>query len=212
MQGIQKRVERKAYRHIVLPLFIASILAFLDRVNVSYAALTMNQDLGFTAEVYGIGAGIFFAGYVIFEIPGALWAEKWSPSKWIARIMVTWGIVCMLMAFIENETQFFIYRFLLGACEASLYPVIYASVIPRWFLTADRPRAIALRTYSIIQQQRNEINSLRCPFLLLKHITAGVIPPLWLTISSAVLLSVPRNRACQAERTCSSCSFLHRAG
>ena len=149
MQGIQKRVERKAYRHIVLPLFIASILAFLDRVNVSYAALTMNQDLGFTAEVYGIGAGIFFAGYVIFEIPGALWAEKWSPSKWIARIMVTWGIVCMLMAFIENETQFFIYRFLLGACEASLYPVIYASVIPRWFLTADRPRAIALTLTSL---------------------------------------------------------------
>ena len=149
MQGIQKRVERKAYRHIVLPLFIASILAFLDRVNVSYAALTMNQDVGFTAEVYGIGAGIFFAGYVIFEIPGALWAEKWSPSKWIARIMVTWGIVCMLMAFIENETQFFIYRFLLGACEASLYPVIYASVIPRWFLTADRPRAIALTLTSL---------------------------------------------------------------
>ena len=149
MQGIQKRVERKAYRHIVLPLFIASILAFLDRVNVSYAALTMNQDLGFTAEVYGIGAGIFFAGYVIFEIPGALWAEKWSPSKWIARLMVTWGIVCMLMAFIENETQFFIYRFLLGACEASLYPVIYASVIPRWFLTADRPRAIALTLTSL---------------------------------------------------------------
>lgn len=149
MQGIQKRVERKAYRHIVLPLFIASILAFLDRVNVSYAALTMNQDLGFTAEVYGIGAGIFFAGYVIFEIPGALWAEKWSPSKWVARIMVTWGIVCMLMAFIENETQFFIYRFLLGACEASLYPVIYASVIPRWFLTADRPRAIALTLTSL---------------------------------------------------------------
>lgn len=149
MQGIQKRVERKAYRHIVLPLFIASILAFLDRVNVSYAALTMNQELGFTAEVYGIGAGIFFAGYVIFEIPGALWAEKWSPSKWVARIMVTWGIVCMLMAFIENETQFFIYRFLLGACEASLYPVIYASVIPRWFLTADRPRAIALTLTSL---------------------------------------------------------------
>ena len=116
---------------------------------MSYAALTMNQDLGFTAEVYGIGAGIFFAGYVIFEIPGALWAEKWSPSKWIARIMVTWGIVCMLMAFIENETQFFIYRFLLGACEASLYPVIYASVIPRWFLTADRPRAIALTLTSL---------------------------------------------------------------
>lgn len=149
MDGIQKRVELKAYRHIVLPLFIASILAFLDRVNVSYAALTMNQDLGFTGKVYGIGAGIFFAGYVLFEVPGAVWAEKWSPSKWIARIMITWGAVCVGMAFIKTDTQFFIARFLLGACEASLYPVIYASAIPRWFLSADRPRAIALTLTSL---------------------------------------------------------------
>ena len=149
MEGIQKRVEMKAYRHIVIPLFIASILAFLDRVNVSYAALTMNQDLGFTGQIYGIGAGIFFAGYVLFEVPGAIWAEKWSPSKWIARIMVTWGLVCVGMAFIKNDTQFFIARFLLGACEASLYPGIYAAVIPRWFLSKDRPRAIALTLTSL---------------------------------------------------------------
>lgn len=72
--------------------------------------------------------------------------------------------------------------------------------------------SLSIKYKLIIPQQRNEINSLRCPFLLLKHITAGVIPPLWLTISSAVLLSVPHNRACQAERTYSSCSSLHRAG
>ncbi|MBP2637093.1 MAG: transporter [Firmicutes bacterium] len=141
--------KRKAYVNMILPLFIISVIAFLDRVNVGYAALTMNKDLNFSAQVFGLGAGIFFAGYVIFEIPGALIAEKYSPRFWLARIMISWGVVCGLMAFMSTTWEFYLYRFLLGAAEASLYPVLYASCIPRWFNAADRARAIALMLTSM---------------------------------------------------------------
>src|SRR5512136_3500906 len=86
-------LARKRDLHILLPLFIGSVIAYLDRVNIAYAALTMNKDLGFTAEVFGMGAGIFFIGYVLFEVPGALIAERWSPRTWLARIMITWRFV-----------------------------------------------------------------------------------------------------------------------
>jgi len=141
--------KRKAYIHIVLPLFLTSVIAYLDRVNIGYAALTMNKDLGLTAQMFGMGAGIFFAGYILFEIPGALIAERYSPKIWLARIMFTWGLVSGLMAFMTNEWHFYIARFLLGASEASLYPVIYASCIPRWFSAKDRARAIALLLTSL---------------------------------------------------------------
>ena len=142
-------ISDKRSVHILLPLFIGSVIAYLDRVNISYAALTMNSDLGFTAEIFGMGAGIFFLGYVLFEVPGALIAERWSPRIWLSRIMVTWGLATILMAFIHNEWQFYTVRFLIGAAEASFYPVAYASVIPRWFAPAERPRAIAAMLTSL---------------------------------------------------------------
>ncbi len=147
--SVAARAKRKAYLNIVLPLFITSVIAYLDRVNIGYAALTMNKDLGLTAQMFGMGAGIFFAGYILFEIPGALIAEKYSPRIWLARIMLTWGLVSGLMAFMVNEWHFYILRFLLGAAEASLYPVIYASCIPRWFGPKDRARAIAILLTSL---------------------------------------------------------------
>jgi MFS family permease len=134
---------------ILLPLFLGSIIAYLDRVNIAYAALTMNQDLSFGASVYGMGAGIFFAGYVLFEVPGALIAERWSPRLWLARILITWGLFSALMAFVTSEWQFYAVRFLLGAAEASYYPVAYASVIPRWYAPAERPKAIAIMLTSL---------------------------------------------------------------
>jgi ACS family tartrate transporter-like MFS transporter len=140
---IADSARRKAYLHIVLPLFITSIIAYMDRINLGYAALTMDKDLGLTPEMFGMGAGVFFAGYVLFEIPGALIAERFSPKWWLARIMITWGLVSGLMAFMTTPWEFYILRFLLGAAEASLYPVLYASCIPRWFSPEDRPRAIA---------------------------------------------------------------------
>lgn len=147
--AIAASAKRKAYLNIVLPLFLTSVISYLDRVNISYAALTMNKDLGLTAQMFGMGAGIFFAGYILFEIPGALIAEKYSPKIWLARIMLTWGVVSGLMAFMTNELHFYVLRFLLGAAEASLYPVIYASCIPRWFNAQDRARAIALLLTSL---------------------------------------------------------------
>ena len=140
---------KRRYLHIILPAFIGSVIAYLDRVNIAYAALTMNADLGFSAEVFGMGAGIFFSGYVLFEVPGALIAERWSPRIWLARIMITWGIIACGMAFIQNAWQFYLVRFLLGAAEASFYPVVYASVIPRWFMPEERPRALALMLTSL---------------------------------------------------------------
>lgn len=146
---IAASAKRKAYMNIVLPLFFASVIAYLDRVNIGYAALTMNKDLGLTAQMFGTGAGVFFFGYILFEIPGALIAEKYSAKIWLARIMLTWGIVSGLMAFMTRPWHFYLLRFLLGAAEASLYPVIYASCIPRWFNAKDRARAIALLLTSL---------------------------------------------------------------
>lgn len=147
--GIQRSLDRKRLWHVLLPLFLGSVIAYLDRVNLAYAALTMNEDLHFSASVFGFGAGIFFAGYVLFEIPGALIAECWSARVWLVRIMVSWGLVSFLMALVRTDWQFYLLRFLLGAAEASFYPVAYASVIPRWFTPAERPRAIAIMLGSL---------------------------------------------------------------
>lgn len=144
-------LKRKRDIHIIFPVFLVSIIACIDRVNIAYATLTMSEDLPWlTAEVFGAGAGIFFLGYLIFEIPGSLIAARFSASKWIARIMFTWGIVCVLMAFIDTKTQFYVFRFLLGAAEASLYPVIYSILFPRWFKPEERSRATSLMLISML--------------------------------------------------------------
>lgn len=133
-------LKRRRDLRIILPVFLVSIIACIDRVNISYAKLTMTQTLGWLSpEVYGFGAGIFFAGYLLLEIPGSLFAAKFSASKWIARIMFTWGAVSLCMAFVSTQWQFYLCRFLLGASEASLYPVIYSLLFPRWFTAAERP-------------------------------------------------------------------------
>ena len=111
----------------------------------------MKADLGWlTPEIYGAGAGIFFAGYLLLEIPGSLVAARFSATKWIARIMFTWGLVCVLMAFMHSQTEFYLYRFLLGASEASLYPVIYSVLFPRWFTGRERARATSLMLGSLL--------------------------------------------------------------
>ncbi|WP_196605767.1 MFS transporter [Pectinatus haikarae] len=136
---------------IILPVFLVSIIACVDRVNIAYAALTMTQDLNWiTPEIFGTGAGIFFMGYLIFEIPGSLIAVKFSAAKWIARIMFSWGLVCILMAFMHTQFEFYLYRFLLGAAEASLYPVIYSVLFPRWFTAGERARATSLMLTSLL--------------------------------------------------------------
>lgn len=145
-----KSLQARKYLHIIFPLFIGSIIAYLDRVNVAFAALTMNKDMGFSAEEFGMGAGILFIGYMIFGVPGSLIAERQSPRAWLAKIMVVWGIVLAFMPFMQNAMQFYILRFLLGACEASFFPVIYAIIMPRWFNTKERPAAMSVFLSSML--------------------------------------------------------------
>jgi sugar phosphate permease len=115
---------------------------YIDRVNVSLANLRMSADLGFSDRVYGLGVGVFYITYVVFEIPGAVIVERWSARKWIARIMVSWGVVTFLTGFVHTTTQFYAARFLLGAAESSFFPgmIVY---LTHWFCARDRSRAIA---------------------------------------------------------------------
>ncbi len=119
------------------------IVAFIDRVNVGYANLEMTKGLGFNSEIFGFGAGIFFFGYFLFEIPGTYIVEVWSARKWFARILVSWGILAVLMGFIETSIHFYVVRFLLGAAEAGFFPgvIVYLS---HWFRYRDRAKAVAL--------------------------------------------------------------------
>ncbi len=117
--------------------------SFLDRVNISFAALRMNQDLGFSPEVYGFASGVFFFGYFLFEVPSNLMLQKVGARLWMCRICVSWGLLSMLTAFCREPVSFCIVRFLLGAAEAGLYPgmVLYMTY---WFPSATRARFIAL--------------------------------------------------------------------
>jgi ACS family tartrate transporter-like MFS transporter len=123
-------------------LFVLYVIAYLDRVNVGFAALGMKGDLGFTDEVIGLGAGIFFIGYVALEIPGSILCEVWTAKGWIARIMISWGLLAVLTGFIQTKTHFYIIRVLLGAAEAGFFPgvIIYLS---HWFRSQDRAKAVA---------------------------------------------------------------------
>src|SRR5436190_11466244 len=98
-------------------LVLAYFFSYLDRVNLGFAALTMNADLKFTPLIFAWGAGIFFIGYFIFEVPSNLALEKFGASRWIARIMVTWGIISAAMAMVSGELSFYVLRFLLGVAE-----------------------------------------------------------------------------------------------
>ena len=137
------RARRRVLLRLMPYLFVLYIIAFLDRVNVGYAALTMKGDLGFTDDIMGFGAGIFFIGYFILEIPGSILVEKWSARGWIARIMISWGIIAILMGFIHTKNQFYAARFILGAAEAGFFPgiIVYFS---HWFRYADRAKAVAM--------------------------------------------------------------------
>jgi MFS transporter, ACS family, tartrate transporter len=127
----------------ILPLvLVAYCVAYVDRANIAVAALTMNKDLGFSAFTYGLGAGIFFLGYVMFEVPSNLVLERVGARRWIARIMFTWGILSAACAFIAGPKSFFVLRFLLGVAEAGFFPgvVLYFTY---WFPDRYRGRIIA---------------------------------------------------------------------
>jgi MFS transporter, ACS family, tartrate transporter len=123
-------------------LVLAYFFSYLDRVNVGVAALTMNPDLKISPTMFGWGAGIFFVGYFIFEVPSNLALEKFGASRWIARIMVTWGVISSLMALVSGGTSFYIVRFLLGVAEAGFFPGIIL-YLTYWYPAEYRARFIA---------------------------------------------------------------------
>jgi MFS transporter, ACS family, tartrate transporter len=135
--------RRRIARRLLPFLFTLFVIAFLDRVNVSYAALEMTHDLSFSNRVFGFGSGIFFVGYLLFEIPGCLIVERWSARKWFARIMITWGLITVLMAFIRTPTHFYVVRILLGAAEAGFFPGVLV-YLTHWFRSEDRAKAGAM--------------------------------------------------------------------
>ncbi|UPG74710.1 MFS transporter (plasmid) [Roseomonas gilardii subsp. gilardii] len=141
-EDIRGRVMGKLRWRIVFYCFVLFIINYLDRVNVGFAAIHMNRDLGLSATAYGFGAGVFFLGYIAFEIPSNMVMHRVGARIWIARIMVSWGLLSCGMAFIGGETSFYILRFLLGAAEAGFVPGILL-YMTYWFPARDRARATA---------------------------------------------------------------------
>jgi ACS family tartrate transporter-like MFS transporter len=124
-------------------LFILYIIAYLDRVNVGFAAIDMNRDLGFSAAVYGMGSGLFFLTYTLLEVPSNLMLARLGARVWIARIMITWGVASTAMIFVSGPASFYGLRLLLGAAEAGFFPgLIY--YLTHWFPARERGRAVAL--------------------------------------------------------------------
>jgi len=135
----EDRIYRKVGMRLIPFLVLCYVVAYLDRVNVGFAKLQMLQDLHLSEAVYGLGAGIFFIGYFIFEVPSNLILHKVGAKIWIARIMITWGLVSAAMMFTNSETTFYVLRFLLGAAEAGFFPGIIL-YLTYWYPNARRGR------------------------------------------------------------------------
>jgi MFS transporter, ACS family, tartrate transporter len=169
-QTAGKDVAARARRTIslrLLPfLFLLYVVCYVDRANVSFANLRMSVDLHFSDSVYGLGVGLFFLGYVLFEIPGAIIVERWSARKWLARIMITWGFFTILNGFVHTARQFYAARLLVGVAEASFFPgvIVY---LTHWFPAKDRAKAIAF-FYAAVPAA-SVIGSLLAGWLLQMH-------------------------------------------
>jgi D-galactonate transporter len=141
MEPLEQRTIAKVSARLVPFLIVCYFVAYLDRVNVSFAALTMNKDLGLSASAFGFGAGIFFLAYFLFEVPSNLFLERVGARKWIARIMFSWGLLSGSMAFVTGETSFYVVRVLLGIAEAGFFPgiIFYLTL---WFPAVYRARIV----------------------------------------------------------------------
>lgn len=150
-------------------LLVLYFFAYIDRTNVGIAKLGMQRELGFSDEVIGFGAGIFYAGYLLFEIPSTLFVERWSARLWLGRIMITWGVVATAMGFIQNATQFYWLRFALGLAEAGFFPGVIV-FLTHWFRSGDRSRAKSL---FLIAQPISQVLGLPLSRWILENISWG---------------------------------------
>jgi ACS family tartrate transporter-like MFS transporter len=137
------RTRRRVDRRLMPFIFLLYIVSYLDRVNVGSAGLEMGKELGFTDAVFGFGGGIFFIGYFLLEVPGAVLSELWSARKWIARILISWGFVSSATGLIHTAQQFYWMRFLLGVAEAGFVPGILV-YLSHWYRPEDRGKAVAM--------------------------------------------------------------------
>ncbi len=140
-QALEDRAYGKVFWRIVPFLMLCYVVAYLDRVNVGFAKLQMSSELGLSEAAYGIGAGIFFIGYFLFEVPSNVIMNKVGARVWIARIMITWGIISAGFMFTSSETVFYVLRFLLGVAEAGFFPGIIL-YLTAWYPANRRARII----------------------------------------------------------------------
>ena len=164
----------------IIPLLgLAYLVAFMDRSNISFAAKTMNADLGFSATIYGIGGGVFFLSYALFEIPSNILLERIGARRWIARIMISWGVIAAGMMWVHTPWQFYTLRFLLGLAEAGFFPgvIFYLSL---WFPRAARGRAIS--RFYISGPLARVVMGLLSPALLAMNGMAGLKGWQWLFV------------------------------
>ncbi|HTW65069.1 MAG TPA: MFS transporter [Bryobacteraceae bacterium] len=164
--------RRKITRRLLPFLTLVYVTAQIDRANVGFAGLDMTRELHFSNEAFGFGAGIFFFGYCLLQIPGAVLAQRWSARKWIAAVMIGWGVLASLTGLIQTSTQFNVIRFLLGLAEGGLFPAVVV-YLTRWFRQEDRAKAVALFMAAI--PVSNAIGGLIAAPLLTLH---------WLGVSS----------------------------
>ncbi|MGO9438695.1 MAG: MFS transporter [Terracidiphilus sp.] len=142
LAAIGASAQRKAAWRLLPIISIGYGLAYMDRINISFASLRMNSDLHFSATVYGLGAGLFFIGYAICEVPSNLMLLRFGPKRWLARIMLTWGLLAAAMMFVRTPVEFYAVRLLLGMAEAGFFPgVIYYLTL--WFPASMRARAVS---------------------------------------------------------------------
>src|SRR3954463_13168610 len=141
MESLEHRTIAKVTSRLLPFLILCYFVAYLDRVNVGFAGLTMKKDLGLSASAFGFGAGIFFVAYFLFEVPSNLFLERVGARKWIARIMFTWGLLSGAMAFVVGEKSFYVVRVLLGVAEAGFFPGIIF-FLTLWFPAVYRARIV----------------------------------------------------------------------
>ncbi|MDR3564616.1 MAG: MFS transporter [Negativicutes bacterium] len=181
--AMEKAIMNKVTWRLIPFLVLAYLLCYIDRTNLGFAALTMNKDLGFTATVFGWGAGIFFIGYFFFEVPSNLALQKFGARIWIARIMITWGIISAAMALVSGTVSFVMTRFLLGAAEAGFFPgIVY--YLTYWY--PERYRANVLARFMFAQPIALMIGSAVSGLVLNMDGVMGVAGWKWLFIIEGI--------------------------
>lgn len=138
---IAKSLSARIRRRLLPFLFLLYVVAYLDRINIGFAALEMNRELALSSEQFGLLSGIFFWGYCLFEVPSNLLLHRLGARRWIARILISWGLIAALTGFAQNATQLYVARFLLGLAEAGFFPgiIFYLSL---WFREREQARAV----------------------------------------------------------------------